>query len=108
MVFLEGGKGGFQELADTSKGGEESRREGKTAAKRARVRPMHVIMLPMTGVAKLLSKREELFFSFLFFSFLSALAEMDDNPLALPFLSRLVVLPLGGLAEPCHSTRGRW
>jgi len=30
MVFLEGGKGGFQELADTSKGrkgGEESRGE---------------------------------------------------------------------------------
>jgi hypothetical protein len=27
MVFLEGGKGGFQELADTSKGGEESGRE---------------------------------------------------------------------------------
>ena len=71
MVFLEGGKGGFQELADTSKGGEESRREGKTAAKRARVRPMHVIMLPMTGVAKCQKEKSSsfLFFSFLFFSF---------------------------------------
>ena len=53
---------------------------GKTAAKRARVRPMHVIMLPMkpNWSSEIADQKE-----------LSAAAEMDDNPLALPFLSRL-------------------
>ena len=72
----------MQELADTSKKGEEIYRENCSEKSLGPDSTLHIIMLPMTGVTKLFPKREDF----------SALAKMDDYHLALSFLLQMVFL----------------